>query len=367
MIAPMARVLCLAQSPELGGAELALLRIARRLPDRGFEPQLTVPAPGPLAAAATAAGIEVHQVPLGGLGARSWAGLARGLPAARRLVRRVRPDLVYLNGAVTLRAWPALGATTAVTHLHDLFQRAPRPFGSERFWRSVPVVMCASGAVAESAAAAGAPGDRLRNVGTPVEISAPAPRPEWAGDGPVVGFAGRIEPLKGVLELLAAAPAVLARRPDTRFVLAGGDRLEGSGEYRREVERRAGALGDRVLLLGPVADATALMPWFDALAVPSLREAFGTVAAEALATGTPAVVTASGGMSEYVTGDCGAVVAPGDAAALGQALLEVLDAAPGMSEAAKRAAAPFAADRVADLVAAALGEALGAASTGSRR
>ena len=42
----------------------------------------------------------------------------------------------------------------------------------------------------------------------PVEASAPAPRPDWADGRSVVGFVGRLEPRKGVLDLLAANMAL---------------------------------------------------------------------------------------------------------------------------------------------------------------
>ncbi|MBA2506783.1 MAG: hypothetical protein H0V29_12725, partial [Thermoleophilaceae bacterium] len=42
------RVLAVAQSAELGGAEHALLRVARRLPEHGFAVELAVPGDGPL-------------------------------------------------------------------------------------------------------------------------------------------------------------------------------------------------------------------------------------------------------------------------------------------------------------------------------
>lgn len=356
----MARVLALAQSSELGGAELALLRIARRLPAHGFEMWLATPGDGPLAEAAGEAGIPVRRVQVGGLSRRSWAGLARGLPQARRLVRRLAPDLVYLNGAVTLRAWPALHGATLVPHLHDLVVKPPRPWASDRFWRATPAVMCAAGAVVESAEAAGAPRDRLRDVGAPVALAPPAPRPAWARGGPVIGFVGRIEPAKGVLDLLEAAPAVLDRHPDARLVLAGGPSLQADLGYSAQVNAARADFGESVVVLGPVPDATALMPWFDVLAMPSLKEAFGTVAAEALAAGTPVVVSDRGGMKEYVTDRCGAVVPASNPTALAAALLGVLDRAPRMADAAREAAAPFAADRVAAGVAAVLDEALAA-------
>ena len=260
----------------------------------------------------------MRRVQVGGLSRGAWAGLARGLPQALRLVRRAGAR----HRLPQRRRHPACMARAAGTRARA---PPPRPRGEGRRGRGRSDALLARharGDVRRGRRARspppppGAPRDRLRDVGTPVALAPPLPRPEWAGDGPVIGFAGRIEPRKGVLDLLRAAPAVLERRPDARFVLAGGGELERDSGYRAEVDAARAGLGDRVTMLGAVPDATALMPWFDVLAVPSLREPFGTVAAEALAAGTPAVVTDSGGMKEYVTERCGAVVPPSDPAAL---------------------------------------------------
>jgi glycosyltransferase involved in cell wall biosynthesis len=176
---------------------------------------------------------------------------------------------------------------------------------------------------------------------------------------------GRIEPRKGTLDLLEAARSLLERRPRARLVIVGADELGASRDYEKRVRAAAAELGERVLLTGAAAEAARLMPWFDVLAVPSRVEPFGTVAAEALAAGTPVVATDSGGMREYVVdGVCGALVPPGDPPALAAALQRVLDGAGQMEGAAREAAAPFAAERVADSVAAALGEALAAGRAG---
>ncbi len=55
-----ARVLAVAQTPVLGGAELGLLRSAKLLPAHGFQVELTVPGEGPLAAAVRRAGPQVR-------------------------------------------------------------------------------------------------------------------------------------------------------------------------------------------------------------------------------------------------------------------------------------------------------------------
>ena len=352
------RVLAVAQAAELGGAELALLRLAPALRDEGVVLELAVPAEGGVARAAREQGMTVHEVPLGPLRSGGWPRALLSWPRTRALVRRLRPDVVWLNGVVTLRLVPALGGTPAVLHLHDLVERGPRPWRSEAFWRAVPLVACASEAVARAAVAASAPADRMRTVPVPVEPAEAAPQPPWADGRPVVGFVGRVEPRKGVLDLLAAMPALAERVEDVRLVIVRGPALEPDRDYERRVEEACARLGDRVTVVGPVPDARALMPWFDVLCVPSIAEPFGTVAAEALAAGTPAVVTDSGGMPEYVVaGRNGDVVAPGDPAQLADALARVIPRADEMRDAARESAARFRTHRAAREMLAVLGEA----------
>lgn len=354
-----ARVLAVAQVAELGGAEYALLRVARHLPERGFELELTVPGAGPLQEAAEAEGITVHHLAVGGLERGGWPRALFAWPHAGGIARRARPDLVLLNGLVAQRAAPGLPGTL-VPWVHDLVGRTPRPWRSGRFWARTPAVLCASRAVARRAAAAGAPEQRLRVVDCPVDPPEPAPRPDWAGQRPVVGFVGRIEPRKGTLDLLRAFADVRSNVPDALLVIVGADELDADRAYARQVRAEAERHGDSVLMLGVVPGAAALMRWFDVLAVPSLEEPFGTVAAEALAAGTPVVATRSGGMEEYVEhGRSGMLVPPGDPAQLADAVSRLLTDGAGMADAARAAAAPFASERVADRVAAALREALG--------
>jgi glycosyltransferase involved in cell wall biosynthesis len=101
------------------------------------------------------------------------------------------------------------------------------------------------------------------------------------------------------------------------------------------------------------------MRWFDVLVVPSYNEAFGTVAAEALAAGTPVVATRGGGIEEYVVpGRNGELVMPGDVNALAAAIQRLLPRAARMADAAREDARRFDADAVAANVADALREAI---------
>ena len=265
-------------------------------------------------------------------------------------------DVAWLNGVVPQRIVPALGGTPRCCTCTTC-STTPAPVALPGFWRRVPFVACASDAVARAAAAAGAPQERLRTLPVPVEAVEPAPRPSWADGRPVVGFVGRIEPRKGVLDLLAATRILAARMPEVRVVIVSGPELEPDRGYERRVREQAAALGDRVVVTGPVDDARRLMTWFDVLCVPSLVEPFGTVAAEALAAGTPAVVTDSGGMPEYVTpGRSGQWSQPGEPEALAARPRGGPGRASTMADAAREDAARFATARAAAETAALLRE-----------
>src|SRR5947209_17781584 len=342
------RVLAVAQSAEAGGAELALQRLAAPLSEHGFDVELATP-PG---------GSGQHELSVGALRAGSWVGAVTAWPRARALSRRF--DLVLLNGIVTQRLAPAMtkgpppvgvsplhrgDTATLVPYIHELAESNPRAWSTQRFWRAAPVVLCACEAVAQRCRARGAPPDRRPVVYAPGERVEAAPKPAWRGERPVAGFVGRIEAHKGTLDLVRAVRSV-----DADLVIVG----DGEGSYAERVRGEADAT-----FVGRVADARALMPWFDVLAVPSHSEAFGTVAAEALAAGTPVVATRGGGIEEYVVpGRNGALVMPGDVEALASALNDVLPKAAAYADAARADAQRFATARVADAVAAALRDAL---------
>ena len=211
----------------------------------------------------------------------------------------------------------------------NLDKRHPLPFrwlerAALRHARGVNVCNEAAGRIVERK---GFPG-RARTVDLGTDLALFTPRPyaavpaEVPADPPVVGFAGRLEAAKGAHVLLRAA----ALEPDLRV------RLAGEGPQRSELEDLARSLGmdGRVELLGALApeDLPDFYRSLDVLAVPSLTtpswvEQFGRVAIEAMACGTPVVVSDSGALPEVV-GDAALVVAEGDAAELAEALAAVV-------------------------------------------
>jgi glycosyltransferase involved in cell wall biosynthesis len=149
-------------------------------------------------------------------------------------------------------------------------------------------------------------------------------RLESAPDERLILFVGRLAPKKGLDTLLDAAPAVVARFPRARFLVAGEDMGLG-GWLRSEIKKRG--LSAHVTLAGHLPERDLLSAYHacDVLALPSEYEAFGLVLAEAMACAKPCVATRVGGVPEVVDdGRTGILVPPRDPAALAGALVRVL-------------------------------------------
>ncbi len=337
-----------------GGAETVLLRLLRGLAAHGWRVTATTPDGGPLADAIIAAGLGWQPLATGGLGRRQGAGALFGWAQTRRLA--LDADVVYLNGSVTGRLLPALAGrrVLSVLDVNDMVERAPR------FWRLADLILADSEAVAERLSALDPRLDPLV-VGLPVDLDPPAAVAPWrVSDGPVVGFVGRLEPRKGVHDLLAAVPAVRAGAPHASFVLVGDDPYASAPDYTARVLVDAAALG--VEQFAWHDNAPGLMRHLDVLVLPSHSEPFGTVLAEAMAVGTPVVATAVDGLVEVVQdGVSGRLVPPGDPERLGAAVLEVLSRRGEMSAAARERAqrwgTPAYVDRISALLTARIGAA----------
>jgi glycosyltransferase-like protein len=118
---------------------------------------------------------------------------------------------------------------------------------------------------------------------------------------------GGIEERKNTLRLLQAFLAFSATNPGAQLVIAGGASLLDHDDYGRRFAAllEAGDARGDVVITGTVADADmpALFRAADALLMASLREGFGLVVLEALASGTPAVVSRIAPFTEYLPSD----------------------------------------------------------------
>lgn len=128
-------------------------------------------------------------------------------------------------------------------------------------------------------------------------------------EGAYVLFVGTLEPRKNIPTLLEAF-SLLRRELPARLVLAGGRGWLSEDVF--ETVRRL-ALDDGVVFVGEVSPAD-LRPLYcaaDVLVLPSVYEGFGLPALEAMACGTPVVVSNAGALPEIV-GDAAVMVRPED-------------------------------------------------------
>lgn len=143
-------------------------------------------------------------------------------------------------------------------------------------------------------------------------------------DGLLVVFSGRLEIRKGVHVLGEAMRAVWREHPDARLVMLGADWQGGMSEHLRGL---AGEHADRLHLLGdqPPERLFPAVSAADVVALPSLWEAFGLTALEAMALGRPCVLTSGSGFEEFFRdGEHGLLVPPGDAPTLARAIARLL-------------------------------------------
>ena len=129
------------------------------------------------------------------------------------------------------------------------------------------------------------------------------------------------ERYKGYDLVVRALPVVLARRPDTRYVLVG----EGDDLPRVRALACSLGVGHAVICAGLVPDAE-LPAWYNAcdlFVMPSRREGFGLVFIEALACGKPVIAgDRAGARDAVVDGRLGRLVDPDDPDVLAGTILE---------------------------------------------
>ena len=142
-----------------------------------------------------------------------------------------------------------------------------------------------------------------------------------AMESPVIGCVGRLVALKNHQLLIAQLPALLARHPGLKVVLAG------DGPLADPLRAQAAQLGvtEHIVFLGAISAVEAWLPAFDIFAQPSQTEGLSIALLEACAAGLAIVATRVGGNTEIIRGGVtGLLVEVNDGAGLAEALDQLL-------------------------------------------
>jgi alpha-1,6-mannosyltransferase len=339
-------------APHSGGLRTSLAELGAGYLAAGHEPVLVIPGERD-SDQPTAQGrvitLRAPRVP--------FAGGYRVLWRRRRLARlltRLRPDVLEVSDRTTLRwtgAWAREHGVPAVMVSHESVTallkgalpgvalsglgRAVADWLNRRTARAYQQVICTTGWAAAEFERIGA-GNVVR-VPLGVDLATFTPRvagsgqvrARYAAEGQVLlVHCGRLSAEKKPQRSLITLATLRASGLPVRLVVAG------DGPLRPRLERRAARAGLPVTFAGFLsgrADLAALLASADVALAPGPAETFGLAALEALACGTPVVVSAESALPE-VAGEAGASVPGEDLAAGVRAVL-------ARPERARRAAA----------------------------
>jgi glycosyltransferase involved in cell wall biosynthesis len=146
-------------------------------------------------------------------------------------------------------------------------------------------------------------------------------------DAVVIGFAARFHPHKDHRNFIRAAECLHKLMPDVHFLLFGMGITRGNAQLAEWIN--AAGIGKRCHLLGLREDVARLFSGMDIATTASRSEAFPIVVGEAMACGTPCVVTDVGD-SALIVENTGSVVPPEDPHALAEAWRSLIDAGPAV-------------------------------------
>ena len=338
---PLPRVAVLCAISGLGGAELSLLEMVKRLRD-SYEFHLMIPAAGPFQRGAEAAGAKVWILPwpdaVYSTGETAMhAGAVKLLHAASDL----RPFTKQLSQLLE-EIQPAVFITNAVK-AHIIGALARKPKNVPLIWymrdgledrilsrkllsllsRRCDMTVCISNYVASQFneyVSRSVPATVIYNI---IDLNrfhpgvVPAPDLSKGPEEVWFGVVGAITPLKGHDVFLKAAEKVLKRLPKSVFVIAGTNPYitESGMDYEGQLQRRsAETLGDRVRFLGFRSDVPALLAQLDVLVQPNRGpEGLGRSLLEAMACARPVIAVDKWGPAELVQhGETGLLFPPLD-------------------------------------------------------
>lgn len=259
----------------------------------------------------------------------------RLVPRLCRVIRAVRPDIVHTHAWGTLVEGLVAARMCRVPVLvhgeHGTLQSKPYQLRLQRWaWGRATQVLSVSSRLADAlAGTVGFPRERIAVIRNGVDLTRFSATLREQGRAVLglsatdvaVGAVGRLVPVKDHALFLRAVGVVGREGLSCRAFIAG------EGPLRAELSSLVDQLGlaGRVTLLGHRPDVERVMAGLDVFVLSSRSEGLSNTIQEALCSGVPVVATRVGGADELVDhGRTGLLVPPGDAEAMGRALIALV-------------------------------------------
>ena len=295
--------------------------------------------------AATRLGVRHHRIDTFD---RAPAAFWPAVAAIGRLLDDVRPAVVHAHAgvpaaAVAVAVAGSMRRPAVVGQLYSWGPDRPGWMDQMDLWgfRQADAAIVSAHAYHDVLAAAGVPARRLHLVRLGVDVP-PAPGGPLrvqSGNGPRVGFLGRIEPRKDQRGLVQMLSALRRHHPGATLDLAGP---VADPAYAALVDADISRLRleGRVRRLGEVRDVWRHLRSWDLFVSLSTDEGQGLAVLEAMSAGVPVAARNAPGIDDYLEdGRTGIALRGTSPAALARTLQQALADGPGLARIARRGAA----------------------------
>jgi alpha-1,6-mannosyltransferase len=339
--------------PRSGGLRTALHHLGAGYVAAGHEVVLVVP--GPRRSEKTMSS-GVRRITLPAAKIPGTGGYRAVAPRrARALLRRLCPDRIEVSDRLTLRGmgrWAAQHGVPSVVISHERLDRLLHQFllpdpaarrvadwANRRMAASYDTVVCTTSFAREEFDRIGSANVVQVPLGVDLVMFAPSQRDAALraqlarGADAILVHCGRLSPEKHVERSVDTLAQLHESGNRVRLIIAG------DGPCRAALQRRARGLP--VTFVGFVhgrPEVAKLLASSDVSLAPGPHETFGLAALEALASGTPVVVSRSSALSEIIRPTCG-VAAADHAPAFAHGVTRLLEAPEPSRRAAARARA----------------------------
>ncbi|MDQ2986800.1 MAG: glycosyltransferase family 4 protein [Armatimonadota bacterium] len=305
------KILELITPSRLGGAERYVGWISREFQDRGHEVTVGMRTCDAVEKFYDSLGLKVELLAISG----KLNPFAKG--RIRKLIDDFGPDIVHTHLS-TASLW-GLKAADELTvpgfgHVHSYNSVSP--------YRAASALIAVSSAVKQHLISSGVSADLIHVVypASNVFNARPAEDISVLSDN-VITCASQLRDDKGVRVLFEAFTHILARVPDANLVFCG------AGPLRSELAELALEECLPIHFVGYRNDVPSVFAASAVAVLPSLKpEGYGLSLVEAQAVGTPVIASRVGGVPEaMIDGLTGMTVEPGNASALAEAILALIE------------------------------------------
>jgi len=314
------RVLHLLSSAEIAGGERYLYDLVNHS-DELIMHHIILPYKGPFAQILKDSGFPFDIIPL------KHNYFVRSFTDIIRLIRIKNIDIVHTHGYranLYGRIACMLKNIRHIVTVHvSLFDYKNTPKLLRYFYFFIETVLsfktykyiCISRAMADDMRRLKIPAKKISIIPNGVDLKRFYPRPACSKirkefgvnpKTPLIGTAGRLVPEKGQIHLIKALKILKDKHCELKCLFIG------NGPLLNKINGKAAAFGvkDMCIFAGTRNDIEKIYPILDLFVLPSIREPFGLVLLEAMATQIPVLAFSNGGPQEFIKSGRNGVLAP---------------------------------------------------------